>query len=200
MRIAVKALPYQKEEWLLQPLAAGIELIWADNEVPAADAYFDLAFEEMGAAFVDVTDQPVFVNAIMATTQELPPHTSRINAWKGFLNRPRAEVVLNHAGAAAVLDALGWKYHAVPDVPGMIAPRVISMIINEAYFALGDGVSTPQEIDTAMKLGTNYPYGPFEWSEQIGLHRVYRLLHLLAATDARYQPAEALIAALKSIA
>jgi 3-hydroxyacyl-CoA dehydrogenase len=45
------------------------------------------------------------------------------------------------------------------------------MIINEAYFALEDNVSTKAETDIAMKLGTNYPYGPFEWGQLIGLKK-----------------------------
>ena len=60
------------------------------------------------------------------------------------------------------------------------------MIINEAFFALGEGVSTMEEINLAMKLGTNCPYGPFEWEEKIGLQNIYRLLHKLSATDKRY--------------
>ncbi len=47
----------------------------------------------------------------------------------------------------------------------------MAMIINEAWHALAEEVSTKNEIDTAMKLGTNYPYGPFEWAEKIGLGR-----------------------------
>ena len=45
------------------------------------------------------------------------------------------------------------------------------MIINEAYFTWEAGTSTKEEIDIAMKLGTGYPYGPFEWGEKIGLSR-----------------------------
>ncbi|MCW3087600.1 MAG: hypothetical protein JWQ78_986, partial [Sediminibacterium sp.] len=75
---------------------------------------------------------------------------------------------------------------------GMIAARVIAMIINEAYFGLGDGISTRGDIDTAMKLGTNYPYGPFEWSEKIGLKKIYALLKKLNETSIRYVIAPAL--------
>ena len=91
-----------------------------------------------------------------------------------------------------VFSSLGWKYRIVPDVPGMVTARVISMIINEAYFTLQAGVSTKDEIDTAMKLGTNYPYGPFEWSRKIGLKNIYALLLALSKIDARYQPCELL--------
>ena len=63
------------------------------------------------------------------------------------------------------------------------------MIINEAYFTLEEKVSTKEEIDTAMKLGTNYPYGPFEWGQKIGLKKVNELLTTLAETNSRYTPA-----------
>lgn len=66
------------------------------------------------------------------------------------------------------------------------------MIINEAYFGLGDGISSKQEMDIAMKLGTNYPFGPFEWSEKIGLGRIHALLSKLSETSTRYQIAPAL--------
>ncbi|MFY7899172.1 MAG: 3-hydroxyacyl-CoA dehydrogenase family protein, partial [Chitinophagaceae bacterium] len=49
-------------------------------------------------------------------------------------------------------------------------------------------ISTKQDIDVAMKLGTNYPYGPFEWSEKIGLKKIYNLLQRLEQQDATYSP------------
>ncbi len=71
----------------------------------------------------------------------------------------------------------------------MITARVLAAIINEAYFTLGAQVSTREEIDIAMKLGTSYPYGPFEWSGKIGLKRIYELLNELSSVDGRYTPA-----------
>jgi 3-hydroxybutyryl-CoA dehydrogenase len=99
--------------------------------------------------------------------------------------------------AAAFFQSLGWTFHIAPDVPGMVSARVIAMIVNEAYFALGEGVSTKSEIDIAMKLGTNYPFGPFEWSEKIGLWRIYHLLQILSSKDMRYTTAPALDLAIK---
>jgi 3-hydroxybutyryl-CoA dehydrogenase len=60
--------------------------------------------------------------------------------------------------------------------------RVLSGIINEAMWAEKDGVANTEDIDTALKLGTNYPYGPFEWAEQIGMDRVQELLRALNET------------------
>ena len=70
--------------------------------------------------------------------------------------------------------------------PGFPRHYVINPRINEAFFALEDGVSTMDEIDLAMKLGTNYPYGPFEWHNKIGLQNIYNLLKSLSEKDKCY--------------
>jgi 3-hydroxybutyryl-CoA dehydrogenase len=89
-------------------------------------------------------------------------------------------------------EQMGWENRFVPDQPGMVSPRIIASLVNEAYFTLGAGVSDKGQIDIAMKLGTNYPYGPFEWSEKIGLEKIYALLQHLSRTDTRYEAAGAL--------
>ena len=77
---------------------------------------------------------------------------------------------------------------------GFVFPRVISMIINEAYFALDEYLATETNIDTAMKFGVNYPLGPFEWADKIGSKNVLYLLEELykATQDGRYLPAKGL--------
>jgi 3-hydroxybutyryl-CoA dehydrogenase len=198
MQIVVKADPAQKEAFLSKGVPAGVEIQWANGVTGngTADAYFDLLFEEEGPAFAGVTEKPVFINAVSTTCLHLPANTIRINAWAGFLERELVELATKDQAlspdAVAVLTALGWKYQPVADTPGMIAARVIAMVINEAYFGLGDGISTRGDIDTAMKLGTNYPYGPFEWSEKIGLKKIYALLKKLNETSTRYAIAPAL--------
>jgi 3-hydroxybutyryl-CoA dehydrogenase len=87
---------------------------------------------------------------------------------------------------------LDLSYRIVADVAGMVSGRILAMIINEAYYTLQEDVSTKEEIDTAMKLGTNYPFGPFEWSEFIGLENIYDLLNKLSRSDNRYMPAAAM--------
>ena len=57
-----------------------------------------------------------------------------------------------------------------------IFSRVLIGIINEALWAKSEGVASGQDIDTAMKLGTNYPKGPFEWVELVGMDKVLTLL------------------------
>ena len=61
----------------------------------------------------------------------------------------------------------------------MVTPRIIFMIINEAYYTVQEGTATREDIDQGMKLGTNYPFGPFEWAEKIGLDNVYETLEAI---------------------
>lgn len=196
MQIVVKATPEQKNEWLKKPAAANVELIFTaainiEAGHAAADVFFDLAFDEQMPVFIQ-TVKPVFVNAVITVLDRLPSNYIRINAWKGFLDRELTEVAateMNKETVRIVMEALGWKYLLVPDVPGMVAARTISMIINEAYYALGDDVSSKTEIDIAMKLGTNYPYGPFEWGERIGIKNIFFLIQQLNESDPRYAAA-----------
>ena len=70
-----------------------------------------------------------------------------------------------------------------------IAARVLATIVNEAASAVAEGVAAPLAIDTAMRLGMNYPNGPLEWGERIGLEHVVRTLDSLhaAVPDGRYR-------------
>jgi len=193
MQLVVKAGETARRAFEAKPLPENVSVHWLEQgeSIPPADAYFDLCFEDRGeAAFKDIAGSPVFVDAVNSVASQLPANSIRINAGPGFLGNEKIEISaatdeVLQAGIA-ILDALQWKYVQVPDTIGMVAPRVIAMIINEAYFALGEAISTKAEIDTAMKLGTNYPYGPFEWSEKIGLKKIHTLLQQLAAQSPRY--------------
>jgi 3-hydroxybutyryl-CoA dehydrogenase len=91
----------------------------------------------------------------------------------------------------AFFRALGKEPVRVGDGPGMILARVLSMIVNEAAAALDDGVASPRDIDTAMKLGVAYPLGPLEWADQLGIDVVYQTVRTLQQDygDDRYRPA-----------
>jgi 3-hydroxybutyryl-CoA dehydrogenase len=75
---------------------------------------------------------------------------------------------------------------------GFIYPRTLSLIINEAYFALEEHLATQEDIDCAMKFGVNYPLGPFEWAQTIGLDKIYILLNELLENTGqnRYRPSQ----------
>lgn len=136
-----------------------------------------------------ISQKPVIINSVIDTleSEKLPSNFSRINGWPGFLGRPVWEVATNDGSdAEIVFRALEWDVSFVKDEPGLVTARVLSMIINEAYFALDENVSTKNEIDIAMKLGTNYPIGPFEWADKIGIDNIYHLLKKLSETNKRY--------------
>jgi 3-hydroxybutyryl-CoA dehydrogenase len=161
----------------------------------AVDAYFDLSENAVENVSGVPTGIPVFINSVCHTLHEkkLPHNVVRINGWYGFINRPVWEVAGTISEAHVnVLNAIGIKSTPTPDEPGLIAARILSMIINEAYFAKEEQVSTEAEIDIAMKLGTNYPKGPFEWGKAIGLQQILSLLDKLSETDPRYTPASLL--------
>jgi 3-hydroxybutyryl-CoA dehydrogenase len=165
------------------------------NNINEVDGYFNLN-ENAGEENYSELKKPVFINAVSNTLKEKNHNVNvvRINAWNGFIQRNLWEV----AGAMSqlhidILTSINKVYSITPDEPGFIAPRILSMIINEAYFAKEQNVSTENEIDIAMKLGTNYPKGPFEWKEEIGVKNILNLLVALNKTDNRYQPSNLLI-------
>jgi 3-hydroxybutyryl-CoA dehydrogenase len=68
--------------------------------------------------------------------------------------------------------------------PDAISERVILAIVNEAYRALGDRVATAEDVDRAMRLGANHPFGPLEWARRTGVQEVALMLDALADEDA----------------
>ena len=207
MQLAVIAQPHQQQAWQ-QAMAGGhavCSFYSRVQDVPAgAAAVVDLDFSplpERVAALAAFLPAPVLINSVCHTLKQVGQPFIRINAWPGFLNQAVHEIAAPGAQAAQqaapVLQALGWQYRMAPDVPGFITPRVIAMIVNEAFFALGEGVSTREEIDVAMRLGTGYPKGPFEWAAEIGLENIHQLLKTLETTGPRYTLAPALANALQ---
>ncbi len=77
--------------------------------------------------------------------------------------------------AEAFFQSLGKETEAVNDEVGLVFPRILSLIINEAAFTLMEKAATARDIDIAMKKGTNYPYGPLEWADRIGLDEIYAI-------------------------
>lgn len=207
MRVAVRANDELKDELLFGGIneACKIEWIQSADELSrtAADAVFDLLFEINNydiAHLKKITGRPVFVNSVSKTIAEIGMPFIRINGWPGFLKRNIAEVACietQKKEAEYILSLLNRKTEFVPDSKGFVSARVVTMIINEAYLALQENVSTKDEIDIAMKLGTNYPYGPFEWAKKIGLKKIAALLAGLSKTGPGYEPAELLLKASK---
>jgi 3-hydroxybutyryl-CoA dehydrogenase len=134
---------------------------------------------------------PVLINSVSNTLKSTShgANVIRLNGWNGFLKRTTWELAGENNDIIKELSSqLGVRFSFLSDEPGFISARVLAMIINEAYFAKAENVSTENEIDIALKLGTNYPKGPFEWSNEIGLSNVLNLLKTLSLVDARYTP------------
>lgn len=195
MKIQIRCNTEQQQIIKQRQIVETTNIFW-DNEqiIEAVDAYIDLLFSADNNFFVSIAQKPVIINSVLLTLELLPQNFSCINALPTFLEREKLELNSHNSElASSVLNAIGYKHIEAPNIVGMIALRSIAMIINEAYFALQDEVSSKSDIDTAMKLGTNYPYGPFEWSQKIGLQHIGNLLLQLAKTDERYIPCSLLI-------
>jgi 3-hydroxybutyryl-CoA dehydrogenase len=93
--------------------------------------------------------------------------------------------------AEELLKGLGKETVRVKDSAGLIFPRIVGLIINEAARSLEEGVASAEEIDIAMRLGVNYPQGPLRWADRIGLDEVLAVLEglQLETGDDRYRPA-----------
>lgn len=197
MRIVILANDELRKE--LNAEAEGI--IWVEQpgelaKHPDADAFIDLLFDnsaERVKLLNKLLPQTVIINSVIYPLSEIGEGFVRINGWPTFLKGELVEASADASlreKAEKVLSALGKKTEWITDQPGFITPRVIGMIINEAYCSIDEQVSSREDIDTAMKLGTNYPYGPFEWAEKIGKENVYHLLQKLSVEEKRYKPCE----------
>ena len=79
---------------------------------------------------------------------------------------------------------------SLKDTPGFIVNRILMPMINEAFFALDEGIASAKDIDTAMKLGTNHPMGPLELADFIGLDVCLAIMKILHEDigDSKYRP------------
>ncbi|MDH5381321.1 MAG: 3-hydroxyacyl-CoA dehydrogenase family protein [Cyclobacteriaceae bacterium] len=152
---------------------------------------------------LDELECPIFVNIPFYTLKELVsvygPVRNLIIGFCGIsslFEREILEVSLlskeQNAEAISILEELGSQFEIVEDRIGMVTPRTLFMIINEAYFSLMEGVASKEDIDKSMKLGTNYPYGPFEWADMIGINHIYETLEAIHyhTGDPRYRVCE----------
>lgn len=200
MRLALLADEDQYTELSKYGISPDLEIIRIKEPaiVEEADIYMDLLFDnkpERIKTWTTIAAPLLFIGAVEFRVVIPGQPFILINNWPGFLGREIMEAggpeeLKEKAEGLAIL--LHRKLEWVSPVPGFVAARVVSMIINEAFLAIEEGVTDEASIDIAMKLGTNYPYGPFEWSQKIGVSRINRLLELLAEKEERYRPASSL--------
>ncbi len=205
MQIVVLINNRIKEEFHSNSSAEISDIVWIEDyesfkKYPEADVYIDFLFgnTKKRLHFLNqLLPSVVMVNSVVHTLAELDENLIRFNGWPTFLKGALIEAAcFNEASkskAEQAMDLFGKKIEWLPDEPGFVTPRVVSMIINEAHFALSENVSTKEEIDLAMKLGTAYPLGPFEWAEKIGMQNIVLLLNKMNEKAERYKPCDLLI-------
>lgn len=176
----------------------------AERFVLSSDLVFDFILDEepfQVEIYSDKANASVFINTSkisLAELSNLAGHQTKaslfgFNGIPTFLSRSIMEIsVLNPTDVPLVSQLcrkLGTEFLIVDDRVGLITPRIVCMIINEAYYTFQEGTASREDIDLAMKLGTNYPYGPFEWCKRIGVKHVYELLEAVYEDthDERYK-------------
>jgi len=98
------------------------------------------------------------------------------------------------AVAVAVGKRMGKEIVVIKESPGFITSRINAMIGNEAFYMLGEGIASAEDIDKALKLGLNHPMGPFELVDLVGLDtRLHILDYLHRALGEKYKPAPLLV-------
>lgn len=100
----------------------------------------------------------------------------------------------------SLVEKLGKEMAVSADYPGFIVNRILMPMINEAAFALFEGVATAEDIDKGMKLGTNQPMGPLTLADFIGLDTCLAIMEVLYAgfKDSKYRPCPLLVKMVES--
>lgn len=204
MKIAAIGTPEKLEE--LNSILSTVELSYTRLEstknihTGGYDFVFDLNFDDCIAGIEDYLLLPdstfIFLSGVKLQIESVLPkqlwqNTVVINAMRSFLKRPSMEyATLCDKFDADAFIKMGWKAsNRVDSRLGMVSPRIVCMIINEAFFTVQEGTAGKEDIDKGMKLGTAYPYGPFEWCDMIGIKDVYETLNALYndTHDERYK-------------
>ncbi len=154
--------------------------------ISRAEVIFDFLVEEESLKRYANVEKPFFLNSVFTTLASIKKKNPDLRTVFGFcglptfFNREVLEVSLLSVNQRTDLEKtcqlLATDFAVVDDRVGLVTPRIICMIINEAYYTVQEGTASRADIDLAMKLGTNYPFGPFEWCNKIGVENVYQLL------------------------
>ncbi len=164
-----------------------------DLAVEAVAENFDLKTQILKSLDVALPDSAILAtNTSSLSITKLAAATRRPDRIIGvhFMNpaprMPLVEVIRGRETSEetyGVIDPLIRQLGKTPvvsqDFPGFIVNRILMPMINEAIYALQDGVATPKDIDTAMKLGTNQPMGPLELADFIGLDTCLSIIQVL---------------------
>lgn len=215
------ALAARAEAASLSPLVHVLDGVPTASEVARWSTLLARAGEAVAALELVDTDLSLKHATLVALDQALPPDAPLLTSILGvaagevatWLRHPdrlvgmtllppltdtsRVEVAVEPDQGAArdaaerVLRGLGLEVEHIQDSAGGVAPRIVACLVNEAAFALGEGVAGAEAIDEAMRLGVAYPRGPLEWGQAIGYTRIVAILDALhrEMPDGRYRVA-----------
>ncbi|MEM7039357.1 MAG: 3-hydroxyacyl-CoA dehydrogenase family protein [Bacteroidota bacterium] len=172
-----------EDEYYIEGLEVGNYDVVFDLNLDDNPGNLDLYVDNEGQIVIGCAVKQTLAEMIFESAYDLNCEIFGMNALPTFIARPRLELSLygEEDSLKALMGELGMEYEVVEDRVGMVSPRVVCMIINEACFVLQEGTAGVKAVDQAMKLGTNYPNGPFEWAEKIGLQNVYEVVAALKA-------------------
>jgi 3-hydroxybutyryl-CoA dehydrogenase len=124
----------------------------------------------------------------------LPPLGRLVELTRGPRTSPEAQ-----AATERFFATLGIHAEWVEDAPGLVLGRIVGQLVNEACFAVGEGVGSPADIDAGMVLGLNHPRGPLEWGDVADARAVLAVVAGLQEElrEERYRPAPALVRAVR---
>lgn len=192
-----RLVPIESTSQLPNDLSAIIELSCVDD----GQKHSNLGFISQIAE----PDTIVFSNTLTLTATAAAALIGRASPVVGFSFVPsifasaslvevalslQVDSSLREGVLARVRQLFTREVEVVEDRLGLVSARVLAMVINEAAFAMMEGVASPADIDTAMKLGTNYPEGPLAWADRIGPEVVLAILEALwqEYREERYRP------------
>ncbi len=177
----------------IEAVTEDVALVGADLVVEAVSEQRELKIRVLRQ--VDAMLGPGVIlasNTSSISITDLAAHTSRPDRFIGmhFMNPvPVMKLVEVIRGLAtsdttfqrtmALCEKLGKTAVAVNDAPGFVSNRVLMPMINEAAFAVMEGVANPEAVDEIMKLGMNHPMGPLELADLIGLDVCVEILDVL---------------------
>jgi 3-hydroxybutyryl-CoA dehydrogenase len=140
----------------------------------------------VGGATLRITDGRTATRCAAETTT---PNTVLVDLALDYAKATRLAVSVSAQcdpaaanAAIGLLQAAGFAVSQLQDIPGLIVMRTVAMLANEAADAVNQGVCDAPAVDTAMRLGVNYPCGPLAWANVIGLSQVSTVLANLAHT------------------
>jgi 3-hydroxybutyryl-CoA dehydrogenase len=194
MKIAATGTRNRLKE-LRSKVSSNLEIIEVKNKnFQGFDVVFDLNFDDGATSiepYASLENTVVIVGAVKRQLEAavgeyqgaIKCDVYGLNTIPTFLDRDKLEMTSlqnqNKPRIEKIMNDLGLSVTWVQSRLGMVTPRVVCMIINEAFYTLQEGTATKEDIDTGMKLGTAYPFGPFEWAERIGIVNVYEILRAL---------------------